>query len=79
VKGDIMIYTSPHGSFISCWYRFDKNKSYCPTKPWSVTGAIEMLYGTFSGKWQLWKTGNRFIIRDWECYCKETGLCPLEE
>jgi hypothetical protein len=80
VKGDIMIYASSLGySFINCWYRFDKNKSYCPTKSWSTTGAAEMLYGTFSGKWQLWKTGNRFIIRDWECYCDETGLCPLEE
>jgi hypothetical protein len=80
VKGDIMIYASSLGySFINCWYRFDKNKSYCPTKSWNIHGGVEMLYGTFSDKWQLWKTTSLFLIRDWECYCKETGLCPFEE
>ncbi len=79
VKGDIMLYASAHGRFINCWYRFDKKKSYCPTKPWNIYGAVEMLYGTFSGKWQLWKNSSGFIIRNWECYCDETGLCPFEE
>ena len=39
-----------------------------------------MGYNVFWGKWHLWKVINSTvaIMRDWECYCKETGICPLE-
>jgi len=74
IKSNIMLYTTAYNNeFINCWYRFDKKKSYCPIDPWS------MLYGAFDGKWHLWKGGPFFYIRDWECYCKETGICPFEE
>ena len=74
VKDNIMLYTTAYNNeFINCWYRFDKKKSYCPLNPWS------MLYGTFDGKWHLWKDGPFFYIRDWECYCKEEGVCPFED
>ncbi|HQI05644.1 MAG TPA: hypothetical protein PL195_10305 [bacterium] len=74
VNGNTMLYASYYNNeFINCWYRFDKKKSYCPIDPWS------MLYGAFDGKWHLWKGGPFFYIRDWECYCKEEGVCPFEE
>jgi len=74
VNGNTMLYASYYNNeFINCWYRFDKKKSYCPIDPWS------MLYGSFDGKWHLWKDGPFFYIRDWECYCKEEGVCPFEE
>lgn len=65
-----------------CFYRFDNKKTYCPverttsTLPDSIMG-----YNVFWGKWHLWKetAATDAIMRDWDCYCKETGVCPLEE
>lgn len=80
VSGNILLYTTgDEGYFINCWYRFDKNREYCPEKGWSTTGARDMFYGTFSDKWHLWRSGTLFLIRDWDCYCKEEGVCPFEE
>ena len=67
---------------IGCFYRFDKQKTYCPvdrttsTLPDSIMG-----YNVFWGKWHLWKeiAATDAIMRDWECYCEETSVCPLEQ
>ena len=67
---------------IGCFYRFDKKKTYCPVDSTFVTLGDELMgYNVFWGKWHLWKitTSIHAIMRDWECYCKETGVCPLEE
>ena len=77
-------YTMEAGSvdMIGCFYRLDKKKSYCPQEnihPW--TGQNLMGYNTFWGKWHLWKTPASVgtVMRDWECYCEESGVCPFEE
>ena len=67
---------------IGCFYRFDKHKTYCQTgNNFSTYGRNLMGYNVFWGKWHLWKTITSIdaIMRDWECYCKETGVCPMEE
>ena len=67
---------------IACFYRFDKQKSYCPIEYTFSTESIGLMgYNVFWGKWHLWKMTTRpdAIMRDWECYCNETGVCPLEE
>jgi hypothetical protein len=78
VKGNLMLYTSTfpeNNALMACWYRFDKNKSYCPaTHDWSAS----MLFPTFTEKWQIYKGSVSYTLRDWECYCKETGICPFE-
>ena len=79
VKGNVLMYTTSDndGNFMGCWYRFDKNKSYCPVAhDWVTT---DMLFPTFTEKWQLFKGTVTFLLRDWECYCKEEGVCPFEE
>jgi len=74
VKGNLMLSTANNGAgLMSCWYRFDKQKTYCPV-------SNEMMeFGTFDGKWHLWRNSIDVRIRDWECYCKEEGVCPFEE
>ncbi|HPM47306.1 MAG TPA: hypothetical protein PL056_09570 [bacterium] len=75
VKGNLMMFTGWRGSkIISCWYRFDKQKSYCP-----VINNEGMEFSTFDGKWWLWRNSIDVQIRDTECYCKEEGICPFEE
>ena len=67
---------------IGCFYRFDKKKTYCPVdKTTSTLPDSIMGYNVFWGKWHLWKeiAAPDAIMRDWECYCNETGVCPLEE
>jgi len=67
---------------IGCFYRFDKQKTYCPPDPTFNTNGDELMgYNVFWGKWHLWKRVTRptAVMRDWECYCNETGICPLEE
>jgi len=80
VKGNKMLYTSVYTadvSLMACWYRFDKKKSYCPvTHDWVIQ---DMSYPTFTEKWQIYKGNVSFTLRDWECYCTETGVCPFEE
>ena len=67
---------------IGCFYRFDKQKTYCQTDHTFTTysGDELMGYNVFWGKWHLWKRTTRptAVMRDWECYCNETGICPLE-
>ncbi len=66
---------------IGCFYRFDKQKKYCPADLTFVTHGDELMgYNVFWGKWHLWKitTSIDAIMRDWECYCKENNVCPLE-
>ena len=66
---------------IGCFYRFDKQKTYCPADSTFVSHSPDLMgYNVFWGKWQLWKmiTTPDAIMRDWECYCKENNVCPLE-
>lgn len=74
VKGNLMMFTGNKGyGLMSCYYRFDKKKLYCPESD-------EMMeFGIFDGKWHLWRDSIDVRIRDWDCYCEETGICPFEE
>ena len=81
IEGNLMMATSippeEPSNLVGCFYRFDKNKLYCPVKhDWPTE---DMAFPTFSGKWQLYKGEVSFTMRDWECYCKEEGVCPFEE
>ena len=67
---------------IGCFYRFDKKKIYCPKEHTSSTDPSDLMgYNVFWGKWHLWKRIGRpsAIIRNLECYCKETDVCPIEK
>ena len=67
---------------VGCFYRFDKQKTYCPADSTFVTHSSDLMgFNVFWGKWHLWKiiTSSHAIMRDWECYCKENNVCPLEE
>ncbi len=82
LKGNKVSYSDSANDDIGCFYRFDKQKTYCQTgNNFSTDPANLMGYNVFWGKWHLWKEiGRTFaIMRDWECYCEETGICPLEE
>ena len=66
---------------IGCFYRFDKQKTYCPVDSTFLSHSEDLMgYNVFWGKWHLWKmtTSIDAIMRDWECYCKENNVCPLE-
>ena len=86
LKGSMVSYSempvfSGGVDFIGCFYRFDKQKTYCQTGNNFTTDSTKLMgYNVFWGKWHLWKEiGRTFaIMRDWECYCEETGVCPLE-
>jgi len=83
LQGNRVIYIeSDSYDDIGCFYRFDKKKSYCPQEKILSTSSSDLMgFNTFWGKWHLWKRIGRpsAIMRDWECYCNETGVCPLEE
>ena len=67
---------------IGCFYRFDKQKTYCPADSTFISHSEDLMgYNVFWGKWHLWKiiTSSHAIMRDWECYCKENNVCPLEK
>ena len=83
LKGNRISYSEMIGTldWFGCFYRFDKQKSYCQTENnFSTDPANLMGYNVFWGKWHLWKEiGRTFaIMRDWECYCEENNVCPLE-
>ena len=75
------------GGGLICYYRLDKNKKYCMKKMEDdksySDGTTKFPYGfgEFEGKWLLYqkRSSDPFILRDMECYCKETGVCPMEE
>ena len=82
LKGSRLSYSDTAKDDIGCFYRFDKRKTYCQQgNTFSTDSADLMGYNVFWGKWHLWKRIGRatVIIRDLECYCEETGVCPLEE
>ena len=83
LQGNRVIYIeSDSYDDIGCFYRFDKKKSYCPQEDIFSTSSSDLMgFNTFWGKWHLWKiiTSPVAIMRDWECYCKESGVCPFEE
>ena len=83
LKGNRISYSEMIGTldWFGCFYRFDKQKTYCPAgKTFSTDPSDLMGYNVFWEKWHLWKRIGRptAIIRDLECYCNETGICPLE-
>jgi len=82
VYGEMFDMGSGTLDFFGCFYRFDKKKSYCPQENIFSTSPDNLMgYNTFWGKWHLWKGIGRTaaFMRDWECYCKESGVCPFEE
>ena len=84
LKGNRISYSEMIGTldWFGCFYRFDKQKTYCPLeKTFSTDPSDLMGYNVFWGKWYLWKRIGRptAIMRDLECYCKETNICPTEE
>ena len=84
LKGNRISYSEMIGTldWFGCFYRFDKQKTYCPTeKTFSTDPSDLMGYNVFWEKWYLWKRIGRptAIMRDLECYCKETNICPTEE
>ena len=67
--------------WVGCFYRFDKQKTYCPSEHTFSTDDRDLMgYNISWDKWYLWKRINKptAVIRDLDCYCKETGICPLE-
>ena len=84
LKGNMISYSEMIGTpdWFGCFYRFDKQKTYCPAEQTFSTDPSDLMgYNVFWGKWHLWKRIGRptAIIRDLDCYCNETGVCPLEE
>jgi len=82
VYGEMFDMGSGTLDFLGCFYRFDKKKSYCPQENIFSTSPDNLMgYNTFWGKWHLWKGIGRTaaFMRDWECYCKESGVCPFEQ
>ena len=82
VYGEMIDMGSGTLDVIGCFYRFDKKKSYCPQENILTTSSENLMgYNTFWGKWHLWKRIGRStaLMRDWECYCKEAGVCPFEQ
>jgi hypothetical protein len=92
LRGDLLLYEeittdgAEYGGRL-CYYRIDKNKKYCmkkmdDDKSYS-DGSTIFPYGfaEFEGKWLLYQKRNSMplILRDMDCYCKEEGICPLEE
>ncbi|MCK5809078.1 hypothetical protein KAH37_08855, partial [bacterium] len=59
----------------------DTMKSYCPTTTPDMYGRYDMGYSSFDDKYHLWKmpSGSIAALRDLECYCKSTGMCPFEK
>jgi len=67
--------------WLGCFYRFDKQKTYCQQEHTFSTDDRDLMgYNVFWNKWYLWKRINKptAVIRNLDCYCKETGVCPLE-
>ena len=74
------------GGGLICYYRLDKNKKYCMKKMEDdksySDGTIKFPYGfgEFEGEWLLYqkRSSTSLILRNMECYCEETGVCPFE-
>ena len=84
LNGNRVVYIeSDPNDDIGCFYRFDKQKTYCPADhTFTIYRGDDLMgYNVFWGKWHLWKVINSTvaIMRDWECYCEENNVCPLEE
>ena len=84
LKGNMISYSEMIGTpdWFGCFYRFDKQKTYCPAEQTFSTDPSDLMgYNVFWGKWHLWKRIGRptAIIRDLDCYCNETNICPAEE
>ena len=82
LNGNRVVYIeSDPNDDVGCFYRFDKQKTYCPADSTFVSHSSDLMgFNIFWGKWHLWKitTSIHAIMRDWECYCKENNICPLE-
>ena len=62
-----------------CFYRLDTEKTYCSKL---IEGRKDYTQGfaSFEGKYLFWQPSLDFgyILRDMECYCEKTGVCPYE-
>jgi len=62
--------------FKQCFYNMEQKKSYCPSEgPWGDQEYL-MGFGTFDGRYQLWKAPARTscYVRDIKCWCEENKL-----
>ena len=92
LRGNLLLYeeVTTNGATYGgrlCYYRIDKNKKYCmkkmdDDKSYS-DGTTIFPYGfaEFEGKWLLYqkKNSDSLVLRNMDCYCNETGVCPLEQ
>ena len=92
LRGNLLLYeeVTTNGTTYGgrlCYYRIDKNKKYCmkkmdDDKSYS-DGTTIFPYGfaEFEGKWLLYqkKNSDSLVLRNMDCYCNETGVCPLEQ
>ncbi len=74
------------GGGLICYYRFDKNKKYCmkkmeDDKSYSDgTTIFPYSFGEFDSQMLLYQTrdSTSLMLRNMQCYCSETGICPFE-
>ena len=88
-KSNIMLYREDYQMDASgyqvdgklCYYRIDKEKSYCSKLIEGRKTDYGQGWSTFEGKYLFWQPAYRvgYILRDMECYCKEEGVCPFED
>jgi hypothetical protein len=73
-------FSNGYSDIYGCFYRFDKKETFCPDE-YGFDSRSLMYFNVFGEKWHLWQRVGEpeSIIRDLECYCEETGICPLEE
>ena len=74
---------------LACFYRLDKNKSYCmnqqSTDKLAPDGTVKYRYGSIEfdkeNEVAVWQTqsATSVVKRDMKCYCQEEGVCPFEE
>lgn len=90
-QGNILLYEevtdfNSVGGGLICYYRIDKSKKYCmkrmdDDKSYS-DGTTVFPYGfsEFENRMILYQTrgSTSLILRDMDCYCSETGICPFE-
>lgn len=81
VKGNLMLFVN--GDLFSpglpCWYTFDAGELNCVDNDIFSGGYNKVDAAIFTENWQIMKDGFTIILRDLECFCDETGVCPLED
>ena len=90
-KGKILLFEevtdlNSIGGGLICYYRLDNNKKYCmkkmdDDKSYSDgTTVFPYSFGEFDSQMLLYQTrdSTSLMLRNMQCYCSETGICPFE-